>query len=141
MGLPPEVLATSRDQLARTITHVPLVTQAAALAALQDADTPRTAVEAYRRGRDLLVERLNTIPGVDCPAPAGGMFTFPQVTGLLATGRWADTAGLAQRLLEQAHVAVVPGTAFDSAQHLRLNFTIDQQRLTEAADRLMRALA
>ncbi|MGQ1838657.1 pyridoxal phosphate-dependent aminotransferase [Kocuria turfanensis] len=137
---PAEVLDPARDQIGRTITHVPLLNQAAALTAVHDQATPRAAVEAYRRGRNLLVERLNTIDGVDCAVPSGGMFAFPDVTGLLAGGRWADTAELAQWLLEEAHVAVVSGTAFDSADHLRINFTIDYDRLAEAADRLANAL-
>jgi len=83
----PEVVAAARKAISATITHVPLVTQHAALAALRDPETPARAAANYGRSRDLLVDRLQSIPGVACPRPAGGMFAFPDVSGLLASGR------------------------------------------------------
>ena len=98
--------------MGRTITHVPQLTQIAALAALGDDATPARAVDTYRRNRDMLVHHLNGIPGIGCPLPGGGMFAFPNVSGLLKRGHWSDTADLADWLLTHAHVAVVAGQAF-----------------------------
>ena len=137
---PDKVVTAARGQVSRTITHVPLVTQHAALAALRDGATARTAVQQHRRNRDLLVDALRAVPGVTCPRPGGGMFAFPDVSGLLRTGPWQTAADLAAWLMEQAHVAVVPGSVFGAPDHLRISFAIGQQRLQEAADRLVGAL-
>lgn len=137
---PDAAVRSARAQIASTITHVPLVTQHAALAALRDLDTPRQAAKDHRRGRDILVDRLTAVPGVVCPHPAGGMFAFPNVGGLLGD-RWPTSVELASWLLEEAHVAVVPGTVFRAPDHLRISFAVDHDRLAEAADRLADALA
>jgi aspartate aminotransferase len=137
---PKEVVDSAREQLGRTITHVPQLTQIAALAALGDHATPAHAVNAYRCNRDMLVQNLDAIPGINCPIPGGGMFAFPDVSGLLEHGRWSSTNDLADWLLTHPHVAVVAGQAFGSERHLRLNFTLSSERLHQAAHRLVSAL-
>lgn len=67
-----------------------------------------------------------------------GMFAFPDVTGLLRPGQTA--AGLADELLQTAHVATVPGDAFDAPGHLRVCFAVADDTLDEAILRLTRAL-
>jgi aspartate/methionine/tyrosine aminotransferase len=136
---PQVVIAAARRQVSATITHVPAVTQHAALAALSaPADTD--AVASYRASRDLLVGRLQQVPGIECSTPAGGMFAFPDVSELLRAGRATTTAELAALLLDEAHVAVVPGEVFGADGHLRISFALDDDRLAEAADRLVTAL-
>jgi aspartate aminotransferase len=138
---PPQVVADGRRHVARTITQVPNVTQAAALSALTGDQTPvRDALAQYRRNLDLLAAVLDGVPGVNCPAPAGGMFVFPDVTGLLELGPWNSTVELADWLLDHAGVAVVPGEAFQASGHLRLCFAISPAAATVAADRLVQHL-
>lgn len=138
---PAGIIESARQHVSRTITHVPLVTQHAARAALRDPATARRATINYRRSRDLLVERLQSVPGVRCPSPEGGMFAFPDVGTLLSRSRrWRGTPELAHWLLEHAHVAVVPGSVFGADNHLRISFAVGDKRLAEAADRLTRAL-
>jgi aspartate aminotransferase len=74
---PEEVVMAARGQVSRTITHVPVVTQYAALAALRDGVTARTAVQQHRRNRDLLVDALRAVPGVTCRDPAAGCSPSP----------------------------------------------------------------
>lgn len=139
---PPQVVAEARRHVSRTITHVPNVTQAAALAALTGDQTPvQKALAQYRRNRDLLAIALDAIPGVDCPAPAGGMFVFPDVTGLIQRGPWNSTVELAEWLLDHAGVAVVPGEAFHAPGHLRLCFAISPDAADSATERLVRHLS
>lgn len=106
----------------------------AALAALRDVDAPARALTAYRHSRDLLVQRLQQVPGMSCPVPAGGMFAFPDVRRLVADGPWDSSVDLASWLLAEAHVAVVPGEVFGAEGHLRISFAVDPARLDEAAD-------
>jgi aspartate aminotransferase len=139
---PPAVVAAARTHVARTITHVPTVTQAAALAALTGDQQPvHEAFARYRRNRDVLAAALDGIPGVRCPAPAGGMFVFPDVAALLERGPWATTVELATWLLEDAGVAVVPGEAFDAPGHLRLCFAVSSATLDTATVRLVEHLS
>ena len=91
------------------------------------------------RRRDLLVRGLDALPGVSCPRPQGGFYVFPDITG---TG-CASSADFAHRLLTDAAVAVVPGTAFGPGGegHVRLSFATSQERIGEALRRMADAFA
>ncbi|WP_371664599.1 aminotransferase class I/II-fold pyridoxal phosphate-dependent enzyme [Streptomyces sp. NBC_00280] len=140
LAAPPETIASARLHVSRTITHVPTVSQRAALAALGDTGTPTGAARDYRRRRALLVEALNGIDGISCPLPDGGMFAFPDVSGLLRDRGWTSSADLAAWLLDTAHLAVVPGEAFQAPGRIRLCFAVDDHTLLSAIDRLKTSL-
>ncbi|MGA5454547.1 aminotransferase class I/II-fold pyridoxal phosphate-dependent enzyme [Streptomyces umbrinus] len=139
LAAPPEVIASARRHVSRTITHVPTVNQRAALAALGDAGTPVEAARDYRRRRALLVEALNAIDGIDCPLPEGGMFAFPDVSALLRDRGWTSSADLAAWLLDTVHLAVVPGEAFNAPGRIRVCFAVDDDTLITATERLWTA--
>ncbi|MEV7394424.1 MULTISPECIES: aminotransferase class I/II-fold pyridoxal phosphate-dependent enzyme [unclassified Streptomyces] len=140
LAAPPEVIASARLHVSRTITHVPTVNQRAALAALGDTGTPVEAARDYRRRRALLVDALNRIDGIDCPLPDGGMFAFPDVSQLLSDRGWSSSADFATWLLDTAHLAVVPGEAFNAPGRIRVCFAVDDDTLITAIDRLHTAL-
>ncbi|MEV7085092.1 aminotransferase class I/II-fold pyridoxal phosphate-dependent enzyme [Streptomyces sp. NPDC093085] len=140
LAAPPEIIASARLHVSRTITHVPTVNQRAALAALGDSTTPVEAARDYRRRRALLVEALNGIDGIECPLPDGGMFAFPDVSGLLRDRGWNSGADLAAWLLDTAHLAVVPGEAFHAPGHIRVCFAVDDDTLITAIERLRTVL-
>jgi aspartate aminotransferase len=118
--------------------------QAAAAAALdgpQDLLTERRAI--YRRRRDLIVAALATAPGLRCPVPRGAFYAFPDISLL----RGKTTPGgkqlnsdddVAEALLEEALVAVVPGSAFAMPGHIRLSTAAADAALGEAARRITR---
>ncbi|MEV7892029.1 aminotransferase class I/II-fold pyridoxal phosphate-dependent enzyme [Streptomyces sp. NPDC002817] len=141
LAAPPEIVAAARLHVSRTITHVPMVNQRAALAALDDTGTPARASRDYRRRRALLVEALNGIDGIDCPLPDGGMFAFPDIGELLRNRGWTSSADLAAWLLDTAHLAVVPGEAFNAPGRIRLCFAVDDSTLITAIERLRTALS
>jgi aspartate/methionine/tyrosine aminotransferase len=95
------------------------------------------SVAEYRRRRDALVTGLNDIPGVHCRMPKGAFYAFPNVS---AFGRRSDW--LASYLLEEAGVAVLPGTAFGSNGEgfLRLCFANSLQNIERALQRMTGAL-
>ncbi|MDH7486645.1 MAG: pyridoxal phosphate-dependent aminotransferase [Anaerolineae bacterium] len=103
---------------------------------------PQEAVEAvraeFRRRRDLMVRGLNAIPGVRCPLPQGAFYAFPNVQ---AFGR--SSAELADYLLEEAGVAVLPGTAFGchGEGYLRLSYANSLPNIEKALQRMADALA
>jgi aspartate aminotransferase len=100
--------------------------------------------EAFDRRRRTIVSMLREIPGVACPEPQGAFYVYPSVKGLLGrefNGRTAqDTVELAEIILEQAEVAVVPGEAFGTPGYLRLSYALGDDDLVEGVGRLQRLL-
>jgi aspartate/methionine/tyrosine aminotransferase len=95
-------------------------------------------VEEYRRRRDLLVDGLNAIPGVRCRTPHGAFYVFPSVKAFGRTSTW-----LADYLLEEASVALLPGTAFGprGEGYLRLCFANSLDNIRAALAQMAAALA
>jgi aspartate/methionine/tyrosine aminotransferase len=108
--------------------------QLAGVAALQGDHTPVTRMVAeFKRRRDLLVDGLNRLPGVTCRRPRGAFYVFPNVT---ATGR--PSAEVADRLLQEAGVAVLSGAAFGvhGEGYLRISYANSEANLTRALERM-----
>jgi aspartate/methionine/tyrosine aminotransferase len=108
--------------------------QLAGIAALEGDQTPVTRmVDAFKRRRDLVVDGLNTLPGVSCIRPRGAFYAFPNVTRL---GR--PSAEIAERLLNEAGVALLPGTAFGAhgEGYLRLSYANSEANLRAALERM-----
>ncbi|MEJ5198400.1 MAG: pyridoxal phosphate-dependent aminotransferase [Anaerolineae bacterium] len=101
-------------------------------------DAVAAAVAEYRRRRDVLVAGLNAIPGVRCRTPQGAFYAFPNVSAFGKSSAW-----LADYLLEEAGVALLPGTAFGEhgEGYLRLCFANSIEALQEAVERIADALA
>src|SRR5438067_2254074 len=108
--------------------------QLAGVAALQGDHTPVTRMVAeFKRRRDLLVDGLNRLPGVTCKRPRGAFYVFPNITG---TRR--KSSEVAERLLQEAGVAVLSGTAFgaDGEGYLRISYANSEANLTKALERM-----
>ncbi|QIA26392.1 pyridoxal phosphate-dependent aminotransferase [Thermaerobacter sp. PB12/4term] len=121
------------------------IAQKAAVAALTGPQDEVAAMrEEYRQRRDLLVEGLLRLPGIEVLRPAGAFYVYPSVRGLLGrrlAGRTAgDDVALAELLLDAARIAVVPGTAFGTPGYLRLSYATSRSDLEEALRRLERLL-
>lgn len=111
---------------------------------------PQECVEemrrAFERRRDLVVRLAREIPGLTVNEPEGAFYLFPEVSAYLGTtapdGRRIETSGdLAMYLLDCAHVATVDGAAFSAPGYIRLSYATSDANLTEALDRIARALA
>ena len=113
--------------------------QLAGMAALQgDQGSVARMVAEFKRRRDLVVDGLNTLPGVRCARPRGAFYVFPNITG---TGR--SSAEVAERLLTEAGVATLSGTAFGEygEGYLRLSYANSEANLREALTRMRSVLA
>ena len=118
------------------------IAQRAALAALQEGVDPSEMVAEYDQRRRTIVARLNALPGVRCATPRGAFYAFPDVRGLLGRpGGPATSVALCEFLLEKAHVAAVPGEAFEGPGFLRFSYATALPRIEEGIDRIARALA
>jgi aspartate/methionine/tyrosine aminotransferase len=102
-----------------------------ALTGPQDAVT--VMVNEFRARRDLIVDGLNDIPGIKCLKPAGAFYAFPDVSGTGLTG-----AEMADRLLQEAGVSALAGTAFGQVgkNHLRFSYANSRENITEALRRI-----
>ncbi|WP_350575550.1 pyridoxal phosphate-dependent aminotransferase [Pseudomonas sp. HY2-MNA-CIBAN-0224] len=114
------------------------VSQQAALAALEGPkDFIGQSRAAFQGRRDLLVEQLNATPGLECATPAGAFYVFANCAGLLgrtsAGGCVLHTdEDVAHALLDEANVAVVPGSAFGLAPYIRIAYALDEASLLAA---------
>ena len=137
--VPPSLVQTFGQLVINTISCAPTFAQVGAVAALtgpQD-DVDAMVVE-FRARRELVVEGLNAIPGIQCATPLGAFYAFPSIAGTGLTG-----AEFAERLLLEAGVCVLAGTAFGGVgtEHVRLSYANSRENLSEALDRIGRFVA
>jgi len=142
-GGPAEVIAAA-VRLQSNMTSAPCsISQRAALEALTG---PQGSVEEMRqsfdRRRHVLVEGLNGIPGVRCPVPTGAFYAFPDCRELLGGsygGRRVETSlELAEALLDEVRLAVVPGAPFGAEGYLRFSYATSTDQIEEGVRRFAR---
>jgi aspartate/methionine/tyrosine aminotransferase len=108
--------------------------QLAGVAALQgDHEPVRKMVAEFKRRRDIVVDGLNKLPGVTCRKPRGAFYVFPNITGTKKT-----SAEVADRLLQEAGVAVLSGAAFGAhgEGYLRISYANSETNLRKALERM-----
>jgi len=136
-GPEPVVKAICKFQ-GQTTGNPAAVSQAATLAALRG---PRDEVEtmraAYERRRNLTVQGLEGIPGLELEVPQGAFYAFPRVEGAVRAA--GGSVPLAEKLVE-AGVGVVPGAGFGADLHVRLSFAVAEERLQQGLERFRAGL-
>jgi aspartate/methionine/tyrosine aminotransferase len=142
---PRDVVAAATNLQSHATSNVSNVAQAAAVTALRgDLSAVAAMREAFDRRRRTMVRMLQEIPGVSCPEPLGAFYCFPSVKGVLGRtirGRTAATsAELAELVLEEADVAVVPGEAFGAPGYFRMSYALGDDDLVEGVGRLAKRL-
>jgi aspartate aminotransferase len=135
MAGPREVIEAAAKIQSHSTTNPTSIAQYAALAAMEGgyASSDAMAVEYVKR-RDAMIRRLRAIPGVSCVMPDGAFYAFPNVSGLYSKSMKGSGA-FATRLLEEAHVAVVPGEPFGSDDHVRLSYATSMERIETGLSR------
>jgi aspartate aminotransferase len=134
---PAEIIKAMTDLASHSTSNPTSIAQYAAIAAL---DGPQEPVEemkkAFKARRDYVVNRLNAIPGFKCQMPDGAFYAFVNIREAL--GRYATPDEWAEALLEKELVAVVPGSAFGSNDHIRISYATSMEQLEKALDRIER---
>ena len=146
MIAPPDITKAATNLQSHATSNVANASQRAALAALEGGlDAVAEMRVAFDRRRQLIVQLLNDIPGVQCPEPHGAFYAYPRVTDVLGKqirGRRPTTSTeLAEVILDEAEVAVVPGEAFGTPGYLRLSYALSDADLTEGVGRIAALLA
>jgi aspartate aminotransferase len=142
-GLVPAAIAGAMLKLQSHSTSNPTsISQKAAVEALRGPqDSVTTMLAEYRRRRDFVVARLRTIPGVACAEPKGAFYAYPNIVGAMRSKGISTTLEFAARLLDEAHVAVVPGEAFGTDRHVRLSYATSTHELERGLDRIHKFIA
>lgn len=143
---PRDVVKAATNLQSHATSNVANVSQRAAVAALTgDLSAVAEMRTAFDRRRRAIVGMLNDIDGVVCPVPTGAFYVYPSVRAILGRtirGRTPTTsAELAELILDEVEVAVVPGEAFGPSGYLRLSYALGDADLTEGVGRIQRLLA
>jgi aspartate aminotransferase len=143
---PADVVKGATNLQSHATSNVSNVAQVAALAAVSgDLEAVAEMREAFDRRRRLIVRLLNEIPGVECPEPQGAFYAYPSVRALLGRtlrGRVVESsAQLAELVLDEVGVAVVPGEAFGTPGYFRLSYALGDADLEKGIGRLAALLA
>ncbi|MBN2718752.1 MAG: pyridoxal phosphate-dependent aminotransferase [Deltaproteobacteria bacterium] len=136
-----EIVTAMTKIQGQAITNATTVSQQAALAALQGPlDFLPAWVSEYEQRRNTLVHGLNGIDGITCPMPSGAFYVFPDVRAILPRlGPNATDVDFAAWLLDNANVAVVPGTPFGAPGYIRLAYATSMTLIKEGVTRMAEA--
>jgi len=139
---PPLVAAAVAKLQSQSTSNPNSIAQKAAVEALRGSQDSRAEMRTeYLRRRDFTVQRLRAIAGIRCPEPKGAFYVYPNIRQILDRGGPMDPAEFAGQLLDQAGVAVVPGEAFGTTDHVRITFAVSMRDLERGLDRLDKFVA
>ncbi len=114
------------------------ITQKAAIEALNGPqDSVGVMLAEYRRRRDYVLERLRKMPGVKTQTPQGAFYAYPNVSAAF-TGGISNAFQFSEKLLAEEHVALVPGEAFGTTEHIRISYATSMKELERGLDRIER---
>jgi aspartate aminotransferase len=141
-GGPKELIHAMSTIQGQSTSNASSVSQKAAVAALNgDQRCVAEMNAAFKERRDFVVRALNALPGVSCLPGAGTFYAFADVSRAMAALNCRDDVEFTELLLNEAGVAVVPGSGFGAPGHMRLSFATSLPVLEKALDRLARVLA
>lgn len=135
-GMPKEIAKHIGGALSHITGNPNTLAQIASIEALSG---PQDEVEKmrtiYQKRRDIFVEGLKTIPGIECVKPGGAFYLFPNVSAHY-NKNIKNSQEMAALLLEKAYIAAVPGIAFGSDKHIRFSFATSEERINMCLTRL-----
>ncbi|MFQ5800817.1 MAG: pyridoxal phosphate-dependent aminotransferase [Candidatus Hydrothermarchaeales archaeon] len=135
---PQHIIKLMSNLQGHSVSNATSFVQKAGIAALEgDQRCVRKMVEEFRKRRDRIVELLNGIGGVDCASPEGAFYVFPDFGAIEKS-----SLRLARHLLNEAKVAVIPGSAFGEAGEgfLRLSYATSMENIEKGIERIKKAV-
>jgi aspartate aminotransferase len=143
---PSDVIAAAAKIQSQSTSNATSIAQAAALEAIrgpQEEIAPM--VREFHKRRNVIVDKLNAVDGIHCLRPQGAFYVFPNIAALLgktANGkRLGSPCDVADYLLEEAKVAVVPGEDFGSNEHIRFSYATSLEDIEKGCARVREAVA
>jgi aspartate aminotransferase len=142
----PEEVITAVTKLQSQNTSNPTsIAQKAAVEALTGPqDSVGEMVEQFRKRRNVIVEKLNAIPDIICMLPQGAFYVFPDVSAIFGRSyrgvAISNSSDFATYLLDEANVAVIPGSDFGHDDHIRLSYATSLANIEEGMERIKQAV-
>ena len=141
-GGPQNIIKAMKKIQGQSTSNACSIAQAAAVEALSgDQSCIAEMTAAFKQRHDYVIGALNDIDGIHCAPGDGTFYAFPNVSGAIEAKGLADDTALAEMLLNEAEVALVPGSAFGAPGYIRLSFATGLDTLTEAIGRISRVLS
>ncbi|MDC9729929.1 MAG: pyridoxal phosphate-dependent aminotransferase [Methyloprofundus sp.] len=139
---PEAIIAGMRKVQSQSTSNPCSISQAASEAALKGShDCIDTMMVEFKKRHDYVVEELNKLPGINCLKTDGTFYVFPDVSELINNLNGVeDDLGLAEYFIEKAEVAIVPGSAFGCAGHMRISIATSMENLETALERIKKAV-
>ena len=137
---PANVMKAVSDLQGQSTSNPASIVQKAGVAALAlPNEEIQKMVSVFQKRRDMIVDGLNSIPGVKCLKPAGAFYVFPNVKGLFKPGR-SNSMELSEYLLDKAKVALTPGIAFGAEGYMRMSYATSEKVILEGLKRIKEAV-
>ena len=138
---PENIVSAVTEMQSQSTSNATSISQKASVEALAgDQKTVAMMAAEFEKRRNYIVDQLNRIKGISCIKPPGAFYVFPRVSRLYGTvyrGRKiANSVDLSEFLLEEARVAVVPGSAFGNDRHIRLSYATSMKNIEEGIRRI-----
>ncbi len=137
-ALGPKAVISAMSKLqSQSTSNTASMVQRASIAALTGSQECVAEFRAdYIKLRDQILAGFKTIPGLTCTVPQGAFYVYPNVSKFIGKGGIKSATDLAAKLLSEAHVVVVPGEAFGTAEHIRLSYAVSHDVVDEGVKRM-----
>src|SRR5881296_1542079 len=133
----PEIINAIVKLQSHSTSNPTSISQKAALEALTGPqESVGIMLAEYARRRKFVLEHLRAIPGVKCAEPGGAFYAYPNVSAAFGRGGIRDSVDFSARLLEKVHVAVTPGEAFGTNDHVRISYATSMEQLDKGLRRM-----
>ena len=140
-GGPTDVIGAMKKVQSQSTSNPSSISQAATIAALNGSkDEIYAMVEQYKLRHDYLCNALNDIDGFKTSPGSGAFYLFPDVKNVIKNKGFSDDVELSQYFIEEAKVAVIPGSAFGSKGYIRLSYATSHEQIKEAVERISNSL-
>jgi aspartate aminotransferase len=130
------ISAMSKLQSQSTSSAASFVQKASIAAVTGSQECVATMREDYIKLRDRILKGFETIPGLTCTVPQGAFYVYPNISAFLGKGGAKTATELAAKLLNEAHVVVVPGEAFGTDEHIRLSYAVSADVIDQGVERM-----
>src|SRR5881296_603469 len=133
----PEIINAIVKLQSHSTSNPTSISQKAALEALTGPqESVGIMLAEYARRRKFVLDRLRAIPGVKCAEPGGAFYAYPNISAAFGRGGIKDSVDFSEKLLEKMHVAVTPGEAFGTNDHVRISYATSMEQLDKGLRRM-----
>jgi aspartate aminotransferase len=134
---PVDIIKSMTDLSSHSVSNPTSIAQYASIAAYEGPQEPvETMRQAFEQRLDVIYDKLVSIPGISCKKPQGAFYLFPNAKKCAELTGYENVDDFAKALLEEALVAVVPGSGFGAPNNIRLSYATSLEQLEIAIDRI-----